>query len=140
MTNTLTYLPQCQWRSYTKLSPVITENEGDGEEHDADANGDAGDDVDEVIDLFRQLGLVNLQTWSTVPLNFSPSSLLTKPNQLEGLSLETLSSQVLEFEGKALALANTTGAPFDASFLGMLLVQIICLIMPRHQWRRKKVS
>jgi len=28
-------------------------------------------------------------------------SLMTRPNKLEGLSLETLSSQVLEFEGKA---------------------------------------
>ena len=28
---------------------------------------------------------------------------MTRPNKLEGLSLETLSSQVLEFEGKAKA-------------------------------------
>jgi hypothetical protein len=31
------------------------------------------------------------------------SSLITRPNKLEGLPLETLSSQVLEFEGKARA-------------------------------------
>ncbi len=35
--------------------------------------------------------------------NFFPSSLTTRPDKLEGLSLETLSSQVLEFEGKARA-------------------------------------
>jgi hypothetical protein len=98
------------------LSPVVTENEGDGEEHDADANGDAGDDVDEVIDLLRQLGLVDLQTWSSVPLNFTPSSLMTRPNKLEGLSLKTISSQVLEFEGKA--RANPIGVPFRCFLLG----------------------
>jgi hypothetical protein len=35
---------------------------------------------------------------------------MTRPNKLEGLSLETLSSQVLEFEGKG--KANPIGAPF----------------------------
>ncbi len=39
-----------------------------------------------------------------------------RPNKLEGLSLETLSSQVLEFEGKARA------NPIGASFLSKLLV------------------
>jgi hypothetical protein len=39
-----------------------------------------------------------------------PSSLLARPYKPEGLSLETLSSQVLEFEGKA--KANPIGAPF----------------------------
>jgi hypothetical protein len=39
-----------------------------------------------------------------------------RPNKLEPLSLETLSSQVLTFEGKA--RANPIGAPF----LGTLLV------------------
>jgi hypothetical protein len=43
--------------------------------------------------------------------------LTTRPNKLEGLPLETLSSQVLEFEGKA--RANPIGRP---SFLGKLLV------------------
>jgi hypothetical protein len=38
-------------------------------------------------------------------------------NKLEGLSLETLSSQVLEFDGKARAEHLS-----DASFLGKLLV------------------
>ncbi len=42
------------------------------------------------------------------------------PNKLEGLSLETLFSQVLEFEGKA--RANPIGVLWDASFLGELLV------------------
>jgi hypothetical protein len=48
--------------------------------------------------------------------NFFPSSLMTRPNKLEGLSLETLSSQVLEFEGKA--GANPIGAPFGWFLLG----------------------
>jgi hypothetical protein len=43
---------------------------------------------------------------------------MMRPNKLEHLSLETLSSQVLEFEGKA--RANPIGAPFR--FLGKLLV------------------
>jgi len=41
---------------------------------------------------------------------------MMRPNKLEGLSLETLSSQVLELEGTA--RANPIGAPF----LGKLLV------------------
>ncbi len=45
---------------------------------------------------------------------------MTRPNKLEGLSLETLSSQVLEFEGKA-GLTQLEGLS-DASFLGKLLV------------------
>ena len=40
-----------------------------------------------------------------------------RPNKLEGLPLETLSSQVLEFEGKAQLECLS-----DASFLGKLLV------------------
>jgi hypothetical protein len=35
---------------------------------------------------------------------------MARPNKLEGLSLETLSSQVFEFEGKA--RANPIGVPF----------------------------
>ncbi len=49
-------------------------------------------------------------------LKFSSSSVTTRPNKLEGLSLETLSSQVLEFEGKA--RANPIGAPFRCFILG----------------------
>jgi hypothetical protein len=45
---------------------------------------------------------------------------MMSPNKLKGLSLETLSSQVLEFEGKA--RANPIVAPFSASVLGKLLV------------------
>jgi len=41
---------------------------------------------------------------------------MMRPNKLEGLSLETLSSQVLEFEGKA--RANPNGAPFRCFLLG----------------------
>ncbi len=44
---------------------------------------------------------------------------MTRPNKLEHLSLETLSSWVLEFEGKA--RANPIGAP-DTSFLSKILV------------------
>jgi len=40
---------------------------------------------------------------------------MTRPNKLEGLPLETLSSQVLEFEGKA--RANPIGAPFRCFLL-----------------------
>jgi hypothetical protein len=43
-----------------------------------------------------------------------------RPNKLEDLSLETLSSQVLDFKGKA--RANPIGVPFRCSFLGKLLV------------------
>jgi hypothetical protein len=43
-------------------------------------------------------------------LNFFPSSLMTRPNNLEGLPLETLSSRVLEFEDKA--RANPIGGHF----------------------------
>jgi hypothetical protein len=45
---------------------------------------------------------------------------MTRPNKLEGLSLETLSSQVLEFDGKAepIQLEDLS----DASFLGTFLV------------------
>ncbi len=48
---------------------------------------------------------------------FLTSSLMTRPNKLGGLALETLSSQVLEFEGKA--RANPIGVPFR---LGNLMV------------------
>ncbi len=49
-------------------------------------------------------------------LNILPSSLTARNNNLEGLSSETLSSQVLEFEGKA--RANPIGAPFRCFLLG----------------------
>jgi hypothetical protein len=45
---------------------------------------------------------------------------MTRPKELEGLFLETLSSQVLEFEGKARAYHMKHLS--DASFLGKLLV------------------
>jgi hypothetical protein len=47
---------------------------------------------------------------------FFPSSLTMRLNKLEGLPLETLSSQVLEFEGKA--RANPIGALFRCFLLG----------------------
>jgi len=43
-----------------------------------------------------------------------------RPDKLEGLSSETLSSQVLEFEGKA--RANPIGVPLKCFILGKLLV------------------
>jgi hypothetical protein len=45
-----------------------------------------------------------------------PLSLMLRPTKLEGLSLETLSSQVLALEGKA--RANPIGAPFRCFLLG----------------------
>jgi hypothetical protein len=45
-----------------------------------------------------------------------PSSLMTRPSKLEGLSLETLSSQVLEFVGKA--RVNPIRRPFRCFLLG----------------------
>jgi hypothetical protein len=45
---------------------------------------------------------------------------MTRPNKLECLSLETLSRQVLEFEGKS--RANPLEHLSHASFLGKLLV------------------
>ncbi len=41
---------------------------------------------------------------------------MMKPDELERLSLETLYSQVLEFEGKA--RANPNGAPFKCFLIG----------------------
>jgi hypothetical protein len=45
--------------------------------------------------------------------NFFPSSLMPRPHKLEHLTLETLSSWVLEFEGKA--RSNPVGGPFRCS-------------------------
>jgi hypothetical protein len=57
---------------------------------------------------------------SNVTKLFFPSSLTTRPNQLEGLPLETLSSWVSEFEGKA--RGKKLEGLSDASFFGKLLV------------------
>jgi hypothetical protein len=48
--------------------------------------------------------------------NFLPSSLMARPNKLEGSSLETFSSQVLGFEVKA--RANPIGTHFRCFLLG----------------------
>ncbi len=53
---------------------------------------------------------------SSMLLNFFLSLLMMRPNKLEHLSLETLSSRVLEFKGKA--RANPIGAPFKCFLLG----------------------
>jgi hypothetical protein len=52
----------------------------------------------------------------SVSLNFFPSFLTTRPNKLERLSLESLSSQILDFEGKA--RANQIGTHFRCILLG----------------------
>jgi hypothetical protein len=57
----------------------------------------------------------NLSGVAIIKTGFS-SMLTSRPNKLERLSLETLSSQVLEFEGKA--RANPIGAPFRYFLLG----------------------
>jgi hypothetical protein len=49
-------------------------------------------------------------TWCQCYKAFFSSSLTTRSNKLEGLHLETLSRQVLEFEGKA--RTNPIGGPF----------------------------
>jgi hypothetical protein len=68
--------------------------------------------------LFQQFSGINAIMFYLVSiiLNFFPSSLMMRPNKLEGLPLEPLSSQVFEFEGKA--KANPIGAPFRCSLLG----------------------
>ncbi len=60
----------------------------------------------------------NLSGVAVIKTGFS-STLTTRPNKLEHLSLETLSSRVLEFEGKAepTQLEHLS----DISFLGKLL-------------------
>jgi hypothetical protein len=50
-------------------------------------------------------------------LNFFPSSMMMRPNKLKGLSLETLSSQILKFEDKS--RANPIGVPFRCFLLGL---------------------
>jgi hypothetical protein len=52
----------------------------------------------------------------SILLNFLPSPLTMRPNKLESLPLETLSSQVLEFEGKV--RANPIEGPFRCFLLG----------------------
>jgi len=61
----------------------------------------------DLVDLFENL--------VSMLKNFFPSSLMSRPDKLEHLSLETLSSQVLEFEGKA--RADPIGAPFSCFLL-----------------------
>jgi hypothetical protein len=67
----------------------------------------------------RNKSLYKIDTKCQSYQTFFPLSLATRVNKLEGSSLETLSSQVLEFEGKA--RANPIGATSDAPFLGELV-------------------
>jgi len=62
---------------------------------------------------------------------------MMRPNKLEHLSLETLSTQFLEFEGKA--RANPIGAPFRCFLLGKLLVfpanvRLDWKVIARYKW------
>ena len=66
-----------------------------------------------VVFLPRRVEDVDLESMLK---NFFPSSLTTRPNKLECLSLETLSNQVLEYEGKA--RANPIGTHFRLFLLG----------------------
>jgi len=66
--------------------------------------------------MSRQNKVYNIDTMDQCYKNFFPSSLMTRPNKLEAFSFETLSSQVLEFEGRA--RANPIGAPFRCFLLG----------------------
>jgi hypothetical protein len=62
--------------------------------------------------------MTNRETWNKnegVDQVFS-SLLMARPNKLEHLCLETLSSQVLEFEG--MGRANPIGATFRCFLLG----------------------
>ncbi len=49
-------------------------------------------------------------------INFVPSSLMMRPNKLEGSPLETFSSEALEFECKA--RTNQIGGPYTCFRLG----------------------
>ncbi len=60
-------------------------------------------------------GLLNLVSILFLYNFFLPLSLMMRHNKLEGSSLETLSSQFLEFEGKVRAHPN--GAPFRCFLL-----------------------
>jgi hypothetical protein len=54
-------------------------------------------------------------TWCQCYKTFFSFSLTMRPNKLEGLPLEILSSQVLKFEGKA--RTNPNGGPFSCFLL-----------------------
>ncbi len=71
-------------------------------------------------DSWSRLLIQPLDTCGQCYKTFFPSSLMMRPNKLEGLSLETLSSQVLEFEGKA--RATPIGVPFRCFLLGLLVL------------------
>jgi len=63
----------------------------------------------------KEKSLMKLPPGVNVITFFSPL-LIMRPNKLEGLPFETLSSQILEFEGKA--RANPVGVPFRCFLLG----------------------
>jgi hypothetical protein len=62
---------------------------------------------DDFVESFERPGVDFIKLFSL--------SLIMRPNKLEQLSLETLSSQVLEFEGKA--RVNPIGVPFRCFLL-----------------------
>ena len=45
-----------------RVQPVVAEDEGDDEEGDSEEDGDAGDDVDEVLNLLGDGGLATLKS------------------------------------------------------------------------------
>ena len=69
-----------------------------------------------VFEADRANGVVDILDLSSILSNFFTSSLMLSQNKLECLSMETLSSQVLDFEGKA--RANSIGGPFRCFLLG----------------------
>jgi hypothetical protein len=68
------------------------------------------DDTNTNKTVGNDAGRKTCNQWCQCYKPFFPSSLMRMPNKLERSSLETLYSQVLEFEGKA--RANPTGVPF----------------------------
>jgi hypothetical protein len=70
---------------------------------------------------YEKLKLMSIKSFITLATGVNVIKLFSfvtddKAYNLEGLSLETLSCQVLEFEGKA--RANPTGVPFRCFLLG----------------------
>jgi hypothetical protein len=67
------------------------------------------------LQLDLAVALFRLVILALMLFNFFPLSLTTRPNKLKGLSLDTLSSQVLELECKA--RDNPIGVPFRCFLL-----------------------
>ena len=83
---------------------------------DFETQNDSGQDMDAVRLLSHLAPVRNSNYLVSILQNFFPLSLTMRSNKLEGLPLETLSSQVLEFEGKT--RADPIGAPVRCFLLG----------------------